>query len=46
VPVPYGNVAVVLAYLLVPAQHLAAALGALYPLLALLMVSTLRWPKF
>ena len=45
-PVPYGNVAVVLAWLLVPAPHLAAALGALSPLLALLMVSTLRWPKF
>lgn len=45
-PVPYGNVAVVLAYLLVPEAHLAAVLVGLYPLLAALMVSTLRWPKF
>lgn len=44
-PVPYGNVAVVLAYLLVPEAHLGTALLGLYPLAALLMVSTLRWPK-
>lgn len=45
-PVPYGNVTVVLAYLVVPEAHLAAALVGLYPLLAALMVSTVRWPKF
>jgi CDP-diacylglycerol--serine O-phosphatidyltransferase len=45
-PVPYGNVAVVLAYLMVPQPQLATVLVALYPLLAALMVSTVRWPKF
>jgi CDP-diacylglycerol---serine O-phosphatidyltransferase len=44
-PVPYGNVAVVLSYLLIPETYLRTVLTGLYPLLALLMVSTLRWPK-
>jgi|SRR5437763_9574850 len=49
-PVPYGNVAVALCYLLLTAlgasSYVAPTLMLLYPLLALLMVSTLRWPKF
>lgn len=45
-PVPYGNVAVVLAYALVPRHDLPLVLLGLYPALAVLMVSTLRWPKF
>ena len=48
-PVPYGNVAIALAYLLLTGfggqAYVAAALMLLYPALALLMVSTLRWPK-
>lgn len=50
IPVPYGNVAVALAFLALTRtgaeEYVAPALLFLYPLLAALMVSTVRWPKF
>lgn len=49
-PVPYGNVGVALCYLvptsLGSASLATPALMIVYPLAALLMVSTVRWPKF